>query len=360
MYARAGKLSVMFKFGSVMGYLSKDLGIDLGTANTLILSKDQGVVVNEPSVVAINARNGQIIAVGHEAKAMIGKTPPNVIVSRPLQRGIIADFEVTEKMLRYFFEKLHRETTAFLPRPRVVIGVPLDVTEVERKAVGDAAMSAGAREVHIIEEPMASAIGAGLPISDPVGNMIVDIGGGTTEIAVISLNGVVTAKSITIAGDELNRNISQYARDVFNLLLGERVSEDIKIEVGSAAPLTEKLETSMRGRDLLSGLPREIIVNDEQIREAMSRSVRSIVDHVKSILEITPPELVADIYKRGIVLTGGGALLRGLDHAITQGTGLPVRLTDDPLMTVVRGTGMLLADRKLLNDVELPMQEVMR
>jgi rod shape-determining protein MreB len=343
-----------------MGYLSKDLGIDLGTANTLIITKDQGVVVNEPSVVAINARNGQIIAVGHEAKAMIGKTPPNVIVSRPLQRGIIADFEVTEKMLRYFFEKLHRETTAFLPRPRVVIGVPLDVTEVERKAVGDAAMSAGAREVHIIEEPMASAIGAGLPISDPVGNMIVDIGGGTTEIAVISLNGVVTAKSITIAGDELNRNISQYARDVFNLLLGERVAEDIKIEVGSAAPLAKKIETSMRGRDLLSGLPREIIVNDEQIREAIARSVRSIVDHVKSILEITPPELVADIYRRGIVLTGGGSLLRGLDHAIAQGTGLPVRLTDDPLTTVARGTGMLLTDRKLLYDVELPMQEIMR
>lgn len=343
-----------------MNYLSKDLGIDLGTANTLIVSKDQGVVVNEPSVVAINSRNGQIIAVGHEAKAMIGKTPPNVVVSRPLQRGIIADFEVTEKMLRFFFEKLHRETTSFLPRPRVVIGVPLDVTEVERKAVGDAAMSAGAREVHIIEEPMASAIGAGLPISDPVGNMIVDVGGGTTEIAVISLNGVVTAKSITIAGDELNRNISQYARDVFNLLLGERVAEDIKIDVGSASLLSERLETSMRGRDLLSGLPREIVVNDEQIREAMSRSVRSIVDHVKSILEITPPELVADIYKRGIVLTGGGALLRGLDHAITQGTGLPVRMTDDPLMTVVRGTGLLLSDQKLLSDVELPMQEIMR
>jgi rod shape-determining protein MreB len=350
----------MFSFGSVMGYLSKDLGIDLGTANTLILSKDQGIVVNEPSVVAINARTGQIIAVGHDAKAMIGKTPPNVIVTRPLQRGIIADFEVTEKMLRYFFEKLHRETTAFLPRPRVVIGVPLDVTEVERKAVGDAALSAGAREVHIVEEPMASAIGAGLPISDPVGNMIVDVGGGTTEIAVISLNGVVTAKSMTIAGDELNRNISQYARDVFNLLLGERVSEDIKIEVGSASPLAERLTTSMRGRDLLSGLPREIIVNDEQIREAMSRSVRSIVDHVKSILEITPPELVADIYKRGIVLTGGGSLLRGLDLAITQGTGLPVRMTDDPLTTVARGTGMLLEDRTLLNDVELPMQEIMR
>jgi len=346
-------------FGSIMGYLSKDLGIDLGTANTLIMT-DQGVVVNEPSVVAINNRNGQIIAVGHDAKAMVGKTPPNVTVTRPLQRGIIADFEVTERMLRYFFEKLHRETTTFLPRPRVVIGVPLDVTEVERKAVGDAALSAGAREVHIIEEPMAAAIGSGLPISDPVGNMIVDVGGGTTEIAVISLNGVVTAKSITIAGDELNRNIAQYARDVFNLLLGERVSEDIKIQVGSAVPLAERLETSMRGRDLLSGLPREITVNDEQIREAMSRSVRSIVDHVKSILEITPPELVADIYRRGIVLSGGGALLRNLDRALEQGTGLPVRIADEPMLAVVRGTGMLLRDRTLLNDVELPLADVMR
>jgi rod shape-determining protein MreB len=277
-----------------------------------------------------------------------------------LQRGIIADFEVTEKMLRYFFEKLHRETTAFIPRPRVVIGVPLDVTEVERKAVGDAALSAGARQVHIIEEPIAAAIGAGLPISDPVGNMIIDMGGGTTEIAVISLNGVVTAKSVTIAGDELGRNIIQYAREVFNLLLGERVAEEIKIDIGSAAVLPARLEAPMRGRDLLSGLPREIIVNDEQIREAISRSVRTVVEHVKSILEITPPELVADIYRRGIVLTGGSALLRGMDQAISQGTGLPVRVTDDPLMAVVRGTGVLLEDKKLLADVELPMQEMMR
>lgn len=350
----------MYLLGSVMGYLSKDLGIDLGTANTLIFSKGQGVVVNEPSVVAINARNGRIIAVGHDAKAMIGKTPPNVIVTRPLQRGVIADFEVTEKMLRYFFEKLHREKTSFLPRPRVVIGVPLDVTEVERKAVGDAALSAGAREVHIVEEPMASAIGAGLPISDPIGNMIIDIGGGTTEIAVISLNGVVTAKSITIAGDELSRNIVQYARDVFNLLLGERVAEDIKIQVGSATPLSERLEASMRGRDLLSGLPREIMVNDEQIREATGRSVRAIVEHVKSILEITPPELVADIYKRGIILSGGGGMFRNIDHAISQGTGLPVRLTDEPLTSVVRGTGVLMEDAALLHDVELSLQEVMR
>jgi rod shape-determining protein MreB and related proteins len=345
---------------SVLGYLSKDLGIDLGTANTLIHSKGQGVVVNEPSVVAVNVRNGQIIAVGHDAKAMLGKTPPHVQVTRPLQRGIIADFEVTEKMLRYFFEKLHRESSAFIPRPRVIVGVPLDVTEVERKAVGDAALSAGAREVHLVEEPVAAAIGAGMPISDPLGNMIIDIGGGTTEIAVISLNGVVTAKSIPIAGDELNRNIIQYARDVFNILLGEKVAEDLKSLVGSASDLTEKIEAPMRGRDLLSGLPREIIVNDSQIREAIARSVRSIVDHVKSILEITPPELVADIYKRGIVLTGGGALLRGIDRAITQGTGLPVRLTDEPLLAVVRGTGILLEDKNLLHDVELPLAEVMR
>jgi len=347
-------------FGSIFGALSKDLGIDLGTANTLIFSKGQGVVVNEPSVVSINARNGQVMAVGHEAKAMLGKTPPNVIVSRPLQRGIIADFEVTEKMLRFFFEKLHRETSAFIPRPRVVIGVPLDVTEVERKAVGDAALSAGAREVHIIEEPIAAAIGAGMPISDPVGNMIIDVGGGTTEIAVISLNGVVTAKSITIAGDELNRNIIQYAREVFNLVLGERVAEEIKIDIGCAAELPARIEASMRGRDLLSGLPREIVVNDEQIQEAIGRSVRTIVDNVKSILEITPPELVADIYRRGIVLTGGTSLLRGMDRAIAQGTGLPVRITDDPLMAVVRGAGVLLEDRKLLNDVELPIQEMVR
>lgn len=344
---------------SLFGALSKDLGIDLGTANTLIHAKGQGIVVNEPSVVAMNGRNGRIIAVGHEAKAMLGKTPPNVIVSRPLQRGIIADFEVTEKMLRYFFERLHRESSAFIPRPRVVIGVPLDVTEVERKAVGDAALSAGAREIHIIEEPIAAAIGSGMPISDPIGNMIIDMGGGTTEIAVISLNGVVTAKSVTIAGDELNRNIIQYAREVFNVLLGERVAEELKIDIGSAAELPARLEAPMRGRDLLSGLPREIIVNDDQIREAMGRSIRTIVDHVKSILEVTPPELVADIYRRGIVLTGT-ALLRGMDAAITQGTGLPVRVTDDPLLAVVRGAGLLLEDRTLLADVELPMQEIVR
>lgn len=316
--------------------------------------------VQEPSVVAVNIRNNQVLAVGEEARSMIGKTPPHILVTRPLQRGIIADFEVTEKMLRYFIEKIHRESSAFIPRPRVVIGVPLDVTEVERKAVADAVMSAGARAVYVVEEPVAAAVGIGLPISDPVGNMIVDFGGGTTEIAVISLNGVVTAKSIPIAGDELNRNITQYARDVFNLLVGERVAEEVKILAGSAIPLAERIEVPIRGRDLLSGLPREILINDSQIREALARSIKAIIEQVKSILEITPPELVADIYRRGIVLTGGGSLLRGIAQAITEGTGLPVRIAEDPLLSVARGCGALLDQPALLNDVALPSTDKMR
>jgi rod shape-determining protein MreB len=345
--------------GFLFSRFSKDLGVDLGTANTLIYTKGRGITINEPSFVAINTRNGQLLAVGHEAKAMLGKTPPHVTITRPLKRGIIADFEVTEKMLRYFFEKAHREHSFFLPRPRVVIGVPLEITEVERKAVGDAVMSAGAYEVHLVEEPVAAAIGVGLPISEPIGNLIIDIGGGTTEIAVISLNGVVTAKSIPVAGDEMNRNVMQYARDVFNLLLGERVAEEVKIMAGSAVLLEERIEVPMRGRDLLSGLPREIIVNDDQIREALARSVKVIVESIKSILEITPPELVSDIYRRGIILTGGGALLRGIDRAIADGTGLGVKIADDPLSAVARGTGLLLEDKKLLKDVALPPSDKM-
>ncbi|MBU1033064.1 MAG: rod shape-determining protein [Patescibacteria group bacterium] len=346
-------------FGFIFSKFSKDLGVDLGTANTLIYTKSGGVTINEPSYVAVNMRNGQLLAVGHEAKAMLGKTPPHVVVTRPLKRGIIADFEVTEKMLRYFFERVHRDRSIFLPRPRVVIGVPLDVTEVERKAVGDAVLAAGAHEVHIVEEPVAAAIGVGLPISDPVGNLIIDIGGGTTEIAVISLNGVVTAKSIPIAGDEMNRNIVQYARDVFNLLLGEGVAEDVKILAGSAVALKDQIDVPMRGRDLLSGLPREIIVSDGQIRESLARSVKAIVENIKSILEITPPELVADIYRRGIILTGGGSLLRGLDQAIADGTGLNIKVAEDPLSAVARGTGLLLEDKKLLKDVAMPMSDRM-
>jgi rod shape-determining protein MreB len=344
---------------SFFSRFSNDLGIDLGTANTLVYTRGRGIIIQEPSVVAINVRNGQVLAVGHEARAMIGKTPPHIQVSKPLQRGIIADFEVSEKMLKYFIDKIHRDSSALVPRPRVVVGVPLDITEVERKAVGDATISAGARKVFIVEEPVAAAVGIGLPISDPVGNMIVDFGGGTTEIAVISLNGVVTAKSIPIAGDELNKNIIQYARDVFNLLLGERVAEEVKIAAGSATPQTERIEVPLRGRDLLSGLPHEIMVNDGQIREALSRSVKSVVEHIKSILEITPPELVADIYRRGIVITGGGSLLRGIDRAITEGTGLPVRVAEDPLTAVARGCGLLLEDQHLLDDVSLPSTDRM-
>jgi rod shape-determining protein MreB len=342
------------RWPSFLGYFTKQIGIDLGTSHTLVFVKGRGIVVNESSVVAINKRTGQVMAVGEEARSMLGKTPPHITVTKPLQRGIIADFEVTEKMLRYFFDKVHDDKSLVIPRPRVVISVPLDVTEVERKAVSDAATNAGAREVLVVEEPIAAAIGAGLPISDSIGNMIVNIGGGTTEIAVISLNGVVTSKSIPIAGDELNRNIAQYARDVFNLLLGDRIAEEIKIAIGSAVELEEKMEASMRGRDLLSGLPREIVVNDAQIREALGRSIKAIVEQVKSILEVTPPELVADIYQRGIVLTGGGALLRGIDQAISRGTGLPVRVAEDPLTAVVRGCGALLENKSLLTDVAFP------
>ncbi len=336
---------------------TKQIGIDLGTSNTLLFVKGRGIVVNESSVVAVNRRNGRVLAVGEDARSMMGKTPPHILVTRPLQRGIIADFEVTEKMLRYFFDKVHDDRSLVVPRPRVIISVPLDVTEVERKAVGDAAMSAGAHDVLVVEEPIAAAIGAGMDISSPLGNMIVNIGGGTTEVAVISLNGVVTAKSISIAGEELNKNIAQYARDVFNLLLGEGIAEQIKIAVGSAVELEEPLQASMRGRDILSGLPREITVNDAQVREALARSVKAIVEQVKGILEVTPPELVADIYQKGIVLTGGGALLRGMDAAITRGTGLPVRVADDPMTAVVRGTGALLDNKLLLEDVAFPATE---
>lgn len=341
-------------FASLLRRFTKRIGIDLGTSTTLVHVEGRGIVVYESSVVAVNRRTGQVMAVGEDARVMLGKTPPHILVTRPLQRGIIADFEVTEKMLRYFFDRVHQENSLIVPRPSVIVSVPLEVTEVERKAVGDAALSAGAREVMVVEEPVAAAIGAGLPISESVGNMIVNIGGGTAEIAVISLNGIVTSKSISVAGEELNKNIMLYARDVFNLLLGERVAEEIKLAVGSAVEITEPLQTSMRGRDLVSGLPREIMVNDAQIREAMARSVKFIVDHVKSILEITPPELVADIYQRGIVLTGGGALLRGMDEAIHRGTGLPVRVAEDPITAVVRGTGILLERPDLARDVAFP------
>jgi rod shape-determining protein MreB len=345
----------MWKFiGNLLGKFSKDIGVDLGTANTLVFVKDQGIVINEPSVVAVNTRTDQIFAVGRDARDMIGKTPPHLSVVKPLTKGVISDFEVTEKMLKFFIDRIHRDSKTLIPRPRVVIGVPPEITEVERKAVEDAVFSAGAREVSLVEEPMLAAIGARLPVAESIGTLIVDIGGGTTDIAVISLAGVVVWKSLSIAGDELNKNIMTYSRDVFNLLLGERQAELVKIRIGSAMPQDEVLSMEMRGRDLLTGLPREIIVNDTQIRDAINRSVRTIVESVKATLEITPPELVADIYERGIVLTGGGALLRGFDKLLSHEAAIPVRVADDPLTCVVRGAGLLLENEELLQEVSLP------
>lgn len=344
-------------FNSILGKFSRDLGIDLGTANTSVYCKDKGIVVNEPSVVALNTRTGQIIAVGQAAKDMIGKTPAHIVTVRPLVSGVISDFEVTEKMLKYFIERIHRDGFSLAPRPRVVVGVPLDLTEVERKAVEDAALNAGAREVYLMEEPMAAAIGARLPITEPIGNMVVDIGGGTTEIAVISLGGVVTWRSLRVAGDEMNKNIVNFARENFNLLLGERVAETIKMRIGSAMELEEPLEIEMRGRDMITGLPKEIMVTDTQIRQALSRSVKTITESIKAALEMTPPELVADIYERGIVLSGGGALLKGMDTVISNATAIPVRVTDDPLTCVVRGTGILLDNPDLLQTVALPSSQ---
>lgn len=333
--------------------INKEIGIDLGTANTLVYVRDRGIIINEPSVVAINIRTEQILAVGNEAKEMIGKTPPHIITSRPLVSGIISDFEVTEKMLRYFIEKANEDSFSFMSRPKIIIGAPLDITEVERKAIHDAAENAGAKEVWIVEEPMAAAIGSRMPIREPVGNFIVEIGGGTTEIAVISLGGIVIWKSLKIAGDELNRNIIQYAREVFNLLLGEKQAEDIKIKIGSAIELSDAMQFPMRGRDLLSGLPKEIMINDSQVREAMAKSLRTIVDNVRAVLEITPPELIADIHERGILISGGGALLRGIDQLIARSAEIPVRVADDPLTAVVRGTGILLDEPELLNEINI-------
>lgn len=341
-------------FSNFWSKFSKDIGIDLGTASTLVYVKDKGIVINEPSIVAVNLRTEQILAVGKEAKMMVGKTPSYISVTRPLVKGIISDFEVTEKMLKYFIDKVHQEGFSLMTRPRVIIGVPLDITEVERKAVEDAVCSAGARKVHLVEEVMAAAIGARLPIEEALASMVVDIGGGTTEIAVISLSGAVTWKSIAIAGDEMNKNIVHYARDYFNLLVGERYAEDLKIKIGSAAPLPEPLECALRGRDLITGLPREIIINDQQVRESLNRSIGTIIDNIKSVLEITPPELMADIHERGIVLSGGGAQLYGLDKAIAEATKIPVRLADDSMTCVARGTGILLERPDLLEIVTLP------
>lgn len=335
----------MFKF---LNSISQDIGIDLGTANTLVYVRGRGIVINEPSIVAVNTRTDEILAVGSEANKMLGRTPPHIQAVRPLVHGVISDFEVTEKMIKYFIQKVHKESFSLLPRPRVVIGVPLGITEVEKKAVEDAALNAGSREIYLIEESMAAAIGAHLPVQEPVGSMIVDIGGGTTEIAVISLEGIVTWKSLKVAGDELTRNIIEYVRDEFNLLLGERTAEGIKMKIASVWEPEQPMSLTARGRDLLSGLPQEILLTDEQVRLAIARSIKQIIDGIRTTIENTPPELVADIYHRGIALAGGGALLKGLDRAIAQETKVPVHIVEDPLTAVVRGTGILLEDFSLL------------
>lgn len=337
-----------------LGKFSHDLGVDLGTKNTLVYVADKGVVINEPSVVAINKRTNEILEVGEAAKKMVGKTPGHIEAIKPLVEGVISDFEVTEKMLKYFIAKVYRENFSLIFRPRVVIGIPLDLTEVEKKAVEDAGKSAGARKVYLIEEAMAAAIGARLPVTEATATMIVDIGGGTTEMAVISLGGVVTWKSLKAAGNEFDNNIIEYVREEFNILIGEQLAESIKIAIGSAVPLDTPQEIEVRGRDLITGLPKALMVTDKQIREAISRTVIKIIDNIKTILETTPPELVSDIYERGLFLSGGGALLRGLDKAISVATKIPVKIVDDPLSCVVRGTGILLTNAELLEKVVLP------
>jgi rod shape-determining protein MreB len=335
----------------LLRYFSKDLAIDLGTANTLVFTRQQGIVVREPSVVVINKLTNKIEAVGNEAKQMLGRTPGNIESIRPMKDGVIADFEVTERMLEYFIRKAHGRRMPV--RPRIVIGVPSEITQVEKRAVKDSAQRAGASEVYLVEQAMMAAIGAGLPITEPSGNMIVDIGGGTTDVAVISLAGTVYSRSVRVAGNEMDLAIIQYLKRKYNLLIGERTAEQIKWELGSAHPLKEPLTMEIKGRDLVEGVPKTLTITDEEIREALSEPVATIVDAVRQALERTPPELSADIMDKGIVLSGGGALLRGLDQRLREETGLPVIPAEDPLASVVLGTGKMLFDMDLLRKVSI-------
>ncbi|MFH1378714.1 MAG: rod shape-determining protein [bacterium] len=333
-------------FNYLFGLFSNDMGIDLGTANTLVVLKGQGIVLREPSVVAIERDSRKVLAIGAEAKRMLGKTPANIIAVRPLRNGVIADFEVTEQMIRYFIKKVHNRRS--LLHPRIVIGIPSGITEVEKRAVRESAQQAGAREVYLIEEPMAAAIGTNIPINEPAGNMIVDIGGGTTEVAVISLGGMVVSKSIDIAGDEFDEAIVQYFRRKYNLIIGETSAEDVKIKIGSVFPLPEEQSMEVKGRDQVAGLPKTINITSEEIRQALSEPVKSIVELIKHTLEETPAELSADLVDRGIVLAGGGALLRGLTDLLAQETELPVNIADAPLCSVVIGTGKYLDELDII------------
>ncbi len=343
-------------FEKLIQGIAQDIGIDLGTAFSLVYVKGKGIVISEPSVVAINKRNSQILAIGNEARKMVGRTPAHIVAIKPLVDGVVSDFEVTEAMLKHFIDKVHRSNFVLVPRPRVVIGIPYGVTEVERRAVEEAALNAGARQVFLIEEPLAAAIGARLPVQDPTGQLIIDIGGGTTEVAVISLGGIVTSRSLRVAGNELTEGIIDYAREKHNLLLGETTAEDIKIKIGSAVPLEKPLVAIMRGRDLLTGLPKQINVTDTEIREAMKPGIRQIMDAVKSTIEEAPPELIADIMEQGAYLAGGGALLKGLNQLIAHETNMKIHIADDPLTCVARGTGIVLEDLDSLREVLLPGQ----
>jgi rod shape-determining protein MreB and related proteins len=337
---------------SLFSLFSSDLAIDLGTANTCVYVRGKGIVVNEPSIIAINKVNGRVEAVGKEAKEMLGRTPGNIVAIKPMKDGVIADFEYTEKMLAYFIRKAHNNRNVWV-RPRIVIGVPSEITQVEKRAVKDSAYRAKASEVHLVEEAMAAAIGAGMPITEPSGNMIVDVGGGTTDIAVISLAGIVYSKAVRVAGNEMDEAIIQYIRKTYNLLIGERTAEQIKMEIGSAYPLEERMTMEIKGRHLIEGVPKTITITDEEIRESLAETVNVIVDAVRVALERTPPELSADIVDRGIVLTGGGALLKNLDKRLREETGLPLAMAEDPLASVVLGAGKMLSDFNLLRKISI-------
>jgi len=334
------------------GLFSNDLAIDLGTANTLVYVEGQGIVLREPSVVALNTQTSEVVAVGAEAKEMLGRAPGNIEAIRPMKDGVIAHFEVTEKMLSYFIKKVHNNRKT-LVRPRVVIAVPSGITQVESRAVRDSALSAGAREVFLIEEPMAAAIGVDLPVWEPTGNLIIDIGGGTTEVAIISMSGIVFSKSVRIAGDEMNEAIVNYIKRKYNLLIGERTAEAVKIEIGSAYPMEQLLTMEVKGRDLVAGIPKTLIISDEEIREALAETFSTIVEAVKIALERTPPELAADIVDKGVVVAGGGSLIKGLDTLLRESTGLPITLANDALSAVALGSGKALCDINLLKKIAI-------
>lgn len=333
----------------LLGLFSNDIGIDLGTANSVVYVKDHGIVLREPSVVAIQAGTSNVLAVGEEAKRMVGRTPGSIVAIRPMKDGVIADFEITESMLRYFIRKVHNRRS--MVAPRVIVAVPSGITEVEKRAVKDSATHAGARKVYLIEEPMAAAIGVGLPVQEPAGNMIVDIGGGTTEVALISLAGIVFSRSIRVAGDELDEAIIQYMKRAYNLMVGERTAEEIKIRVGSAFPLEQEITLEVKGRDLVAGLPKTLTVTSQEIREALLEPVSQIVESVRVTLERCPPELAADLVDRGIMMAGGGSLLRGIDKLLAEETGLPVHVADDPLSAVAEGTGRVLNELQFLEKI---------